>query len=246
MYQEAYCADHAPHEFARYHHLHGCLFFAVGSIEAFLNEQMRKALEDKGLHEDEIFKKLRKRPLPGKIEDWPKELCGKPAPVSEEIREVLYASRILRGEITHPKRRDHSIYRELDELHTTPIITAVSEYMVSIYEGAGEAFPYWIFGWNYVGMNNDPTYPALLPRGQFQYSLQMMGYDVPAADYYRSQEWEKVNMSSVEGYRVLKSALDQTATADIEPVWRALPQRPRLTRRWWDREFLMQETSTPS
>jgi hypothetical protein len=67
----------------------------------------------------------------------------------------------------------------------------------------------------------------------FVWSLRAMGYDVRVND----PSWERKHMTSMPGYEELKGALDRYPD-DIEPYWDKFPEKPRLTRRWWDHEFI--------
>ena len=73
MYEEAYQAQEARHAFDRYKHLRSCLPFGSIALEAFINEQMRRYLENVGTPEEQIYKRLRWERLQSKINEWPAE-----------------------------------------------------------------------------------------------------------------------------------------------------------------------------
>jgi hypothetical protein len=236
MCQEGFLAEHASNSFEKYHHLSSCLYFGIGAIEAFLNEQMRLKLS-KGEDERQILKKLRSTGLADKVNTWPAELCDTEVDISPEVQQILEDYNELRGEVTHPKRRDHSVFAELDEARPGDLVRAVSYYQVAIYERRKNSFPYWLLGWNYVGMNNDPTFPCLLNNQQFRHSLCCLGYKVPAWEYHQANAWEQENMTTRKGFNDLKALLDSN-TLEIEPREPRFPIRPRLCKRWWDKELI--------
>jgi hypothetical protein len=84
-----------------------------------------------------------------------------------------------RNEITHPKRRDHSIYVELDQADPDGLVDAIARAIVTLCEARGVPFPYWVLGWNYVGLNNNPAHPLQSNNlNGFVWSFRGMGYDV--------------------------------------------------------------------
>lgn len=237
MLYEAALAHEANNDFMRYHHVRSCIYFAVSALEAFLNGQMRRFHEGKGVPEKEIFKKLKKTPIDNKRADWPSEICGHSVVFPDGIDQIFAAHKDIRNETTHPKRRDHSIYPELEGANPNELAEAVSVAMVAVYEGLDDPFPYWLLGWNYVGMNNNAAYPHQSNNmNGFFYSLKRMGWRISATEI----DWDKRNMVTLENYRVLKDALDEYPLY-IEPYWPIFPTRPRLTRRWWDHAFIYKD-----
>ena len=232
MCQEAGLSKTAIGTFARYHHVSACLYFGIGSIEAFLNQQMRKRFVGVKA-EAEIHELLRKPRLMDKVTMWPSVLCGTQIDIPPEIVSGLNDFRELRGEVTHQKRHDHSLFADLDATQPEILVDAVRHYQVVILEHLKEAFPYWLLGWNYIGMNSDSEALSLLNNQQFRYSLCALGEKVPAADYYAANEWQRQHMTSLSGFLQLKATLDGKAV-DIEPFDSRFPSKPRLTRCWWD------------
>jgi len=228
-------AREAANPFMRYHAIRTCVYFAVATIEAHLNLWMRIKLESDGISEAGVWKRLRTTKLDDKIDKWPTEICGRRTEIASEIRAVLEQYKALRDEVTHPKRRDHSVLVDLEKADPDGLADAVARSIVTIAEGKGEPFQYWVLGWNYTGMNGDPSYPCQLNNGNaFIYSLK--GMDLPADPF--EIDWDKRNMASISDYERIKLQLDDYEF-DIEPYWVGMPSRPRLTRRWWDREYLM-------
>src|SRR4051812_16041800 len=76
----------------RQHHMRAALYFGIGSIEAFLNEQMRGKLQGENVPEESIFATLRKTAWTQKLKDWPKELTASndaiPAALLASVREL--------------------------------------------------------------------------------------------------------------------------------------------------------------
>lgn len=243
IYQEAYFTTKAPHEFATYHHLRGCLYFAVGAIESFLNKEMRTSLKAKGATEEEIYKEIRNAGLGKKIKEWPQALASKEVKIPAEVIESLLEICDFRNEITHPKHVDHGIYKELDQLNVGYLTDLIATYIVVVHEALGKPYPYWTLGWNFIGMNT-MTQPALLNvMNGFIPSLRTMGYNVPSGAAEEMEQWQKRFMTTLEGYKTVKEGLDKYS-ADIEPFVEFFPMKPRLTRRWWDEEYL--KTQFPS
>lgn len=235
MYHEAYLSGYAENNYQRYHHLRACLYFAIGMVEAFLNKEQTALLEKEGLEEEQVIKKL-------KGSFYEKTLWLFPEGVPDSLHDTwqdLLALNDIRAEITHPRRKDHAIYRELDSACAYAITEKATEFIVGALEQQNKPFPYWMLGWNFVGVNDDNTEPFPNNNAQFKFALRAMGYDVPASDYYRAETWEKENMMSLDGFRKLRNIFD-LHQEDIQPAieyFKGLPT-PRLTRRWWDKEFL--------
>jgi len=240
MQYEAYQAKTANNDFMRYHHVRSCLFYAVGVIEALLNHEMRRHMEKQGASQEKIFKRLRRTKLDQKRDDWPSEICGKPIKFESAVVELFKTYRDIRDEITHPKRRDHSIYAELDRADPESLVGAIARAIVTLCEGKGVPFPYWVLGWNYVGMNNNPAHPFQSNNmNGFYWSLRGMGYGIAMDVQYGAGDvpWDRKYMANMAAYDCLKDALARYPE-DIEPYWKGFPLRPCLTRRWWDHEFI--------
>jgi len=236
MFVEAHRAQTAPNDFVRHHHVRACAYFAISAVEAFLNQRMRKHLEAHGTPENEILKRLRSTRLNDKREKWPSEMSGRPFSLPAQASRVFEISKALRDEVTHPKRRDHSIYVELDALDASSVCEAVATTVVAVGEALGTPFPYWVLGWNYVGMNGDPCWPVLLNNmNGFYHSLVAMGFQLGSHDVH----WDKTHMVSLADYHKLQNSLARYP-ADIEPYHTLFTRRPRLTRRWWDRDLIME------
>lgn len=234
-YQEMAFALAANNSVASYHHLSASLLFGGCVVESFLNKQLRMRLEAEGVDEKKIFRRLRHTSLHEKMEKWPDELHQVTLP-SEDI-ETIGQFLDLRNEVTHRKRRDHSLYTELDEADPAIFVKSVQRVLVVVYEGADRCFPYWLLGWNYVGMNGDEAHPALINNQQFKYSLNAMGFRVPAADYYAATEWEEKNMRGLKAFERLRDHIYSRAP-DIEPRSPVFNQAPRLCKRWWDEALI--------
>lgn len=231
-FYEKVLAVESNNTFQRYHHLRACIYFSVCCFEAFLNAMMREKLMLEGLDEAVILKKLRWGSLADKLQKWPSEIGGVTIEVPEHLMDTFRDFQEIRNEITHAKKRDHSIYVALDRLKPDQIMDALVQIIITTLSAKGRPFPYWLLGWNYVGMNGNPTYPF---EGNnlngFVHSLRNLGigFDNFGSDF----TWEKKAMTSMKGYEELKDILSQVAV-DIEPRNDRFPSKPRLTRRWWD------------
>lgn len=238
MYYETHCAANANNDFTKYHHRRSALYYAVGTIESYLNSERRKFLEAANTDENKIQKELKDTRLPEKRKKWPEEMYGANFHLDDSITQIFEKYSKDRNEITHPKNRDHSIYAELDNMDDIALRESVAKSLVSLHSAKNTPFPYWALGWNYVGMNGNPAYPfeGNIHNG-FLPSLQAMGYRVPSADYGSANVWVETNMTSLVGYDNLKKILDNYPN-DIEPYWDRFPMKPRLCRRWWDHQFI--------
>lgn len=235
MYRERHSVDSATNDIERYHHLSASLLFGGCALESFLNTQMRVFLEHSGCDERKIFKALRHTPLRGKAREWASQIGS--SDISDADITVIFEFLELRNEVTHRKRRDHSLYKELDEAEVSVFLLAIRNAFLNIYTGLGHSYPYWLLGWNFVGMNNDETHPCLLNNAQFKHALRHMGFDVPAFDYYAAEEWERKHMKTVEGFGRVVRQIYQVAP-EIEPRSAIFPTAPRLCKRWWDKALI--------
>ena len=236
MFQEGYLSSKSTSDFERYHHLSSCLLFGACTVESFFNEIYRSKLFNKGEVEKKIFKDLRYTSFRKKFENWPQEICG--IKIDREIQEKIYAYLDIRHEVTHRKRKDHSLYSELDNTNPTEFIEAIQQTFLIIYEYSNLAFPYWLLGWNYVGMNSDPTHPCLINNQQFKHSINFMGFSVPAWGADMAEKWEEKFMTTRKGFNLIKSEIYDNAP-DIEPKNDRFPFAPRLCKRWWDKSFII-------
>jgi len=234
MYQESHHVKHSTNDFTKYHHLSATLLFGGCAVESFLNAGLRSFLKDT-VDENSIFKRLRYTSLKEKLEKWPREISN--TDIEDKVISVITNFLDLRNEVTHRKRKDHSLYDELDFTDPTKFVEAVCEAFLTVYSAKGEAFPYWLLGWNFVGFNFDSTHPCIINNQQFKFALVAMGFSVPAADYYQANAWDEKFMKSVEGFRYLKKEIYDQAP-DIEPISEAFPEKPRLCKKWWDKELI--------
>ncbi len=231
----AHASKAATDAVGRYHHLRTCLYFGIGALEAFANERMRKHLEEQGNTEEAVLKELRHGRIDTKIKAWPELMSGQSVDIDPTVLAIIDANKLMRDEITHPKRHDSSIYRDLDSFDPEQLVEAVSSYIVSVLQSLGQPFPYWLLGWNYVGLNGDPTALFQGNNGNgFAHSYSALGLRNFNPYLYG---FEQQNMMTLPHYKRLKSELD-ACTLDIEPFFDRFPTKPRLTRRWWDAEFI--------
>ena len=186
--------------------------------------------------EDEMIKVQKQATLREKIKTWPEKICGIrfEAP---SVKAVLEFWEFRHG-LVHRKRDDHSLYKELDNVSPDAFLDSLQNIFIQFYAGLDRPFPYWLFGWNFVGLNNDPAYPCLMNNQEFKYSLRNMGFDVPAADTARAKLWENNNMKGLEAFHRLRSDY-YVKSPEIEKKIGIFRNAPRLCKRWWDREFIM-------
>lgn len=236
MFQEMSFANQATNDITRYHHLSACLLFGGCAIESFSNASMRKHLKASEEPENKILKCLRYTTLREKIESWPSKIYG--ITLESSDIEVLFSFLDLRNEVTHRKRIDHSLYKELDETNPIHFVETIQKIFVLFYQGEGDSFPYWLLGWNFVGMNGDYTYPCLINNQQFKHALNHLGFRVPAFEYDSARIWEEKNMRGLDAFQKLKKDF-YLKSPDIEPKSESFPMAPRLCKRWWDRQLIL-------
>jgi hypothetical protein len=210
------------------------MYFGVGTMESYLNQEMRKHLASQGKTDEEVFKVLRGPSIKKKLAKWPEEICGKPIQFEPKVLTIIDEYKAIRDEITHPKNADHSIYLNLDAAKPDELVDAVATALVTMMEERGKPFPFWLLGWNYVGHNGNPAAPF---HGNnlngFAWSLINMGF----TGVHATPDWERTQMSSLKGYRHLQGELAKYPD-DIEPFRLMFPSRPFLTRRWWDEAYI--------
>jgi len=230
LYREVVAAQEAPNEIGKFHHLTSSLYFGIASLEAFLNQRIRRYLENEK-EEEEVFKVLRNVRIMDKLKKWPKKILSTKPEVTDEAMEMLKLFNEIRGDLTHPKTSGHDIYGRLDTIDPDSVIISVAEYIVRYYETAQEIFPYWLFGWNYLNPRPDTHEIIIINNQQFLHSLAAMRFHVPAWDADAADQWQKANMSSFAGYLKLRGAI--TSFEGCEPKIDRFPYQPKLCRRWW-------------
>lgn len=221
-------------EIHKQHHLRAALYFAVGSVEAFLNQEMRGLLTSQGLPDNEIFDVLRQTGWKDKLKKWPKRLSGTDLPVPDALTKKVRELSALRDEITHPKLKDQRLYLALDELLVAPdqIRLTVAEFVVRTLAAMAKPYPFFLHGWVFVGMNGNDHWPIVETHNQqFIIALAHMGFQVPAYDVLETEAWERACMASWDGFQQGEKAL---APAKCQPREAEFPNMPRLCRRWWD------------
>jgi len=230
--QECQMVLESPNEFLKYHHLRAALYFGLGSIESFLNQAMRGHLQKAGKPEEVIFKKLRRTGLKDKMTKWPTELAISEVEIPTKVISTISKCRDIRDEVTHPKNRDHSIYRELDDLSVGNLNTTVGEFIVLVLQGRGEVFPYWLLSWNFIGMGSDRNHPCFLDNQQFIFALSHLGFEFNVNEPTIGERWQRDNMSSLGGYKDLGKRLASFGRCERKDS--RFPYLPRLCNRWWD------------
>ncbi|MCE8028777.1 hypothetical protein HOP54_08755 [Halomonas daqingensis] len=229
-YEEALVAA-TKSEFMRYHHLRSCIFFSVACVETFLNVKMKDFMGKNGSSDEEVLKEIKIRKLKDKLKKWPKAISGKDIKIPLEIKSTIDIYEDLRHDIVHVKPLDHSFYLKLDDVEPEAITDAVARLMVTVHSSLDEEFPYWLLGWNYIGLNGSLAQVMEMNNyNSFMYSLRNLGFRLNGS--VTPQEWIKRAMVNIKGYEMLKQALDGLEV-DIEPEIPRFPHMPRLTRKWW-------------
>jgi hypothetical protein len=233
LFREASTAREAKTEMERSHHLTGSLYFAIASLEAFLNERMRAHLKPTKT-EEEIFNILRKGQIVAKLKKWPVEIAGKELGLDGGTMELLTDFNDIRCDLTHPKTQGHDIYGRLEAIDPTSVIDAVAEYIVRYHEAAGTRYPYWIFGWNYLNPRPDSHEIFLINDQQFSFSLEAIGFQLPTSAHAAAEAWRDRYLGHFEGYIAIRNQI--RALDCCEPKFDRFPFKPVLCRRWWAAE----------
>lgn len=232
LYREVVSAEDAPNEIGRFHHLTASLYFGIASLEAFINQQMRKYMQN--FDEEEVLKKLRNNKIINKLEKWPKQILNNEISISDDAMEMIKLFNRVRGDLTHPKTIGFDIYGRLEMINPDTVFKSVAEYIVRYYEASAEIFPYWLLGWNYLNPRPDTHEIIVINNQQFMHSLLNMGFRVHAYDATASQNWLENNMSSFSGYLQIKKSMQ--SINQCEPKHNRFPYQPKLCMRWWETE----------
>lgn len=227
-------------KFSRYHHVRTFIYYAICVLESALNAEMRRHEQDTKSEED-IYKKLWNTKLDKKVRSWPSEIFSEEATFDDRLFASLAQTKNVRNEVTHPKRHDHSIYLELDDIarSANDICLQISLALAQIAEWRGDPFPYWLTGWQLVGEIGNPTEVVCGSNGNsFVYSLRSLGYRDKRVEGLPLSEWEEKLMSSARDFLSMNEALT-TCQHDIEPFCPSMPKKPRLCRKWWDHDLIV-------
>lgn len=230
LFREAATAREAKTGMERSHHLTASLYFGIAALEAFINEKMRAHLTPTKT-EEEIFNVLRKGQIIEKLKKWPTELLGKTLSLNEGTFELLTAFNDVRGDLTHPKTQGQEIYVKLETINPSSVVDAVAEYVVKYHETEGTRYPYWIFGWNYLNPRPNAYEIFIINDQQFSFSLQAIGFQVPAAVQVEAEAWRNHYLGTFEGYVAIREALGKLECC--EPKFDRFPFKPVLCRHWW-------------
>ncbi len=228
LFREATTANEAKTGMERSHHLTASLYFGVAALEAFLNEKMRAHLSATK-SEEEIFNLLRKGKVVSKLKQWPADMLGAPLNLPKASMDLIVFFNDVRADLTHPKTHGQDIYAKLEIVDPMSVINSVAEYIARFHEMEGTQFPYWLFGWNYLNPRSDSYEILLVNNQQFCFSLQGLGFDVPAA--HGNEAWCDAYLRSFDGFLAVRNGL--ISLDRCEPKAGLFPFKPILCRRWW-------------
>jgi hypothetical protein len=189
LFREATTAQEAKTGMERSHHLTASLYFGIATLEAFLNQKMRVHLRPTK-SEQEIFDVLRRGRIMSKVKKWPAELVGKPLNLEPATLDLITVFNDVRADLTHSKTPGHDIYARLETVDPISVICTIAEYIARFHEAEGTTYPYWLFGWNYLNPRPDSYEIFLINEQQFCFSLQALGFRIPAAAWAQAQRWQ--------------------------------------------------------
>lgn len=233
LYREATSAREAKTDMEKAHHLTAALYFGIAALEAFLNAKMRAHLAQAGKSDEEIYEALRKGRITSKLKKWPDDLAA-PFTVSPGTLSLIEFFNEVRGDLTHPKTHGHDIYEKLDTVDPDSVIDAVAEYVARFHEAEGTRIPYWLFGWNYLNPRTDSYEIILVNEQQFSFSLQNLGFKVPAGAWAAAEKWRDRHLGTFAGYTQVRDSLRALSHCEFRPAM--FPFQPTLCRRWWAQE----------
>ena len=234
MFREVAAAKEARTAMERTHHLTAGLYFGIAALEAFLNGKMREMLSEKGTAEAEIIEVLRKGQIMAKLKKWPSELLPSPFTISSTTLDQLVFFNDIRANLTHPKTDGHDLYVRLETVDPDDVVNVTAEYIARFHEAEGTRFPYWLFGWNYLNPRPDSYEIIVLGDQQFSYSLQNLGFRVPAAEWGASEAWRNRFLGTHAGYVEMRECLRAINHCEVKQSM--FPFQPKLCRRWWSAE----------
>lgn len=233
MYRESITAQGAKTGMELSHHLTSSLYFAVSTLEAFLNRHMRKHLS--GTHtEEEIHGRLRKGKILDKLRTWPEEILGKPLKLRSGTMDTITFFNDIRGDLTHPKTTGHHTYKALEQVDPKSVIDIVAEYIAQYHEAHGDQFHYWLWGWNYLNPRPDLHEIILVNDQQFLHSMRALGFGLNSGTSITLETFQRRFMGSYAGWRELGE--DLYALDRCEPKHSRFPFQPKLCRLWWKEE----------
>lgn len=233
MYREAVAAREARSGVEQSHHLTASLYFAISTLEAFLNRKWRERF--KSLKpESEIIEELRFGKLMNKVKKWPRKITGHDLNLRSNSIDTIILFNDVRSDLTHPKHDGLMTYHMLDNIEPEAIVDVVAEYIAQFHAADGRQFDYWLWGWNYLNPSQSTHEIMLVSNQQFVFSMQSLGEKVAAWDAAVSEAWQKQYMSDYKGYLSVMGKLSKMTIC--EPKDGRFPYQPKLCRRWWEGE----------
>jgi hypothetical protein len=239
MVREATAAADARTGFERAHHLTAALYFGVASLEAFINQKTRSFLEP--THSTEAILDIvrngslraprKDRTLISKLKKWPAVIVRAEPMLRPATWERIVEFNSLRSDLTHIKTTGHDVYSLLDTVTPDTVIDTVAEYIAQYHAAEGTRFPYWLWGWNYLNPKMHGYEIMQINAQQFVFSMQALGYDVPAAMVEHNEGWQRQYMSDMAGYASVAAAL--RSLEQCQQRHPRFPLQPVLCRRWW-------------
>jgi hypothetical protein len=230
MYREAVAAREARSGVEQSHHLTASLYFAISTLEAFLNRKWREHFKATKT-EEEIFEEIRYGDFMEKVKKWPKEITGSKLALRDASISKIKMFNGVRADLTHPKHDGPTTWRMLDNVEPETVVDVVAEYITQFQAAQGRQFDYWLLGWNYLSPSQSEHEITPVNNQQFVFSMQALGDPVVACDAFASDAWQKQHLSDYSGYLTLANRLSKFTTC--EPKNDRYPYQPKLCRRWW-------------
>lgn len=231
MYREAVASREARSGVEQSHHLTASLYFAISTLEAFLNRKWREHFKATKL-EEEIFNELRFGKFIDKVKKWPRQVTGQDLTLRSGSIGTISLFNDVRSDLTHPKYDGPKTWRVLDNVEPEAVVDAVAEYIAQFHAAHGRQFDYWLWGWNYLSPSQSTHEIMPVNNQQFVFSMQALGEKVVAWDVAASEAWQKQYMSDYRGYLAVAEKLSKMTSC--EPKDDRFPYQPKLCRRWWD------------
>lgn len=232
MYREAVTAREVRSGFEQSHHLTASLYFAISTLEAYLNRKWRshfKATKSEG----EIVHELRFSKFMEKVRKWPAQITGQALSLRPETLDTISLFNDLRSDLTHPKYDGPANWHALDDVEAKAVIDVVAEFIAQFQASQSQQFEYWLFGWNYLNPRPNSHEIMAINNQQFVFSMHALGEQVEPYDSAASESWRKKFLSDYRGYCEIMKKL--SALTSCEPKDDRFPYQPKLCSRWWDR-----------
>ena len=231
MWREAVSARESRSGVEQSHHLTAALYFAMSTLEAFLNSRYREHFAT-AKTEEELYDDLFKGAVLSKVKKWPKLITGTDLRLRGDTIGKIAKFNSVRSSLTHPKHEGQKMWHTLDNIEPEEVVEVVAEYIAQFHLALRRPYEYWLTGWNYLNPTLASHEIMQVNNQQFVFSMQMLGEEINAYDWNASTAWQARYFSDYSGYVELRKKLSKLTSC--EPKHAQFPYQPKLCRRWWE------------